>query len=68
MTQLWAVTIPLGVSGVAIVGTLSGYTAETMGGPERVNRAGFAHVISMRGMTSPKHPGRIMLRAPELWA
>lgn len=35
MIQLWAVTVPLGVSGVAIVGTLAGYTAETMGGPER---------------------------------
>lgn len=65
LIQLWAVTIPLGVSGVAIVGTLSGYTAETMVGPERVNRAGFSHVISvMPDVTSLEHPSPLMLRTP----
>ena len=36
MGQLWALLLPLGFGGVAIVGQLQGLTAETMGPSQRV--------------------------------
>jgi hypothetical protein len=36
MGQLWALLLPLGLGGVAIVGQLQGLTAETMGPSQRV--------------------------------
>jgi hypothetical protein len=37
MVQLWALLLPLGFGGVAIIGQLQGLTAETMGPSQRVS-------------------------------
>lgn len=36
MVQLWALLLPLGFGGVAIIGQLQGFTAETIGPSDRV--------------------------------
>lgn len=37
MVQLWALLLPLGFGGVAVIGQLQGLTAETMGPTDRVS-------------------------------
>ena len=49
MVQLWALMLPLGFGGVAMMGQLQGLTADTMGLTDRVSAATANMRLQVRG-------------------